>query len=342
MAHELTQLEDGTYSMIRAHNSDTSWHGLETVLPADATFDTWADHPVFDWKIQRSKVRFAVSRDPATPLVEMPDRHVLFRSDTLAPLSVVGDGYKIVQPRQVLEFFRDVCEANHLTMDTAGVIRNGQKFWALARTGHEFDASTPGRATDLVKQYVLLASSADSSMATTAKHTSLRVVCSNTFHANIGNGEAAVKVRHSTDFDAAQVKMDLGLMSEDFDKLGEYASEMAHASLTVTDAIRWYVELLTGKYDMTDEEVSQFATKSRVFRQFWEGYTTGPGNEPTVWGAFNGVTYTVDHLKGRGFDTRFDSAQFGQGATLKASAWQHAVRVIEGAKQASQLIAAVQ
>lgn len=340
MAHELYQLADGSYSMLRAHDSDTSWHGLETILPADATFDDWAGHPVFDWRIQRSKVRFNIDRQGTQ--LEMPSQHVLFRSDNHTPLSVVGDGYKIVQPKQVLEFFRDVCEANHLQMDTAGIIRNGQKFWALAKTGHEFNAAVEGRSTDLVKQYVLLASSADSSMATTAKHTSLRVVCSNTFHASINNGESAIKVRHSTDFNESQVKLDLGLMTADFDTMGDYAREMAKTQLTVTDAIRWYVELLTGKHDLTDEEVAEFSTKSRVFKQFWEGYTTGPGADASVWGAFNGVTFTVDHVRGRGFDTRFDSAQFGQGANLKQSAWDQAVKVIEGARQASQLIAAVQ
>lgn len=338
MAHELAQLADGSYSMIRSADSSTSWHGLETVLPLDATFDDWASHPVFDWKIQRSKVRFAVSRDPSAPLVESPDRHVLFRSDNHHPLSVVSSDYKIVQPRQVMEFFREVCEANHLTMDTAGVIRNGQKFWALARTGHEFNAATQGQ-TDLVKQYVLLASSADSSMATTAKHTSLRVVCSNTLHANIGNGESAIKVRHSTTFNEQQVKMDLGLMTEDFDNFAEQAQEMARTSITVPDALQWYATLLTGKYDMTEAEVAEWCGKSRVFKQFWESYTTAPGNEPTVWGLVNGITHALDHKKGRSFDTRFDSAQFGTGAKLKSDAWDMATAVINGARQTSQLLA---
>ena len=40
------------------------------------------------------------------------------------------------------------------------------KFWALARTGNEINV---GSNRDVVKQYVLLASSCDSSMATTAR-----------------------------------------------------------------------------------------------------------------------------------------------------------------------------
>ena len=332
MAHELAQLTDGTYSMLRSEDTDISWHGLETVIPADAPFDTWLNHQVFDWKINRSKVRYAVSRDPDVPLVEMPSQHVLFRSDNHKPLSTVSEDYHVVQPRQVLEFFQDLCAQNHLKLDTAGYIRNGVKFWALARTGNEVNI---GANRDVVKQYVLLASSCDSSMATTAKHTSLRVVCSNTFHASINNGEAAVKVRHSREFNETEVKMNLGLMDAEFVQLGEYANEMSRVMLQPTDAVRWFAELISNKVGLTDEEVFDIANKSRVHKSLWDSYVRAPGAQPTLWGCFNGVTYTVDHVRGRSFDTRFDSAQFGAGASLKKTAWDKAAALIEGIRAAN-------
>ena len=43
-------------------------------------------------------------------------------------------------------------------LETAGVLRNGAHYWALARMDGEFDI-----AGDKVKQYLLLASSADGS-----------------------------------------------------------------------------------------------------------------------------------------------------------------------------------
>ena len=67
-------------------------------------------------------------------------------------------------------------------------------------------------------------------------------------------------------------------------------------------------------------------------------YTKAPGAEPTLWGAFNSATHMVDHVRGRGFDTRFDSAQFGSGATLKQKAWESATAVIHAAKTASTVI----
>lgn len=332
MAHELEQLNDGTFSVLRAEDSETHWHRLETIIPTNAPFDAWLNSPVFDWEIQRSKVRYATSRDPDAAMSEMPAQHVLFRSDKKTPLSIVSEDYHVVQPRQVLEFFKDFCEKNHLTMDTAGYIRGGVKFWALASTGNAFSVG----AKDLVKQYVLLASSCDSSMATTGKHTSLRVVCSNTFHASINNGETAVKVRHSRDFSETRMAVDLGLMDDDFAHMGRTANEMATFKLPVVDAITWFAELVSGRINMEVDEVTDIANRSRVFKSLWNSYTTAPGNEPTLWGAFNAVTHNVDWVKGRSPSTRFDTAQFGAGAALKQAAWEKAVSVIDGIRCIAQ------
>lgn len=323
MAHELEVMADGTYSMARAANSDESWHGLENVIPENADFDTWFDRSGMNFNILRAPVEYTTPFD-STHVME--SKHVLYRSDNLKPLSVVSDNYNIVQPRQVLEFFRNLCSENGLTMDTAGVIRGGVKFWAMARTGEQLTVGN----NDIVKQYVLLATSADYSMATTAKHTNMRVVCSNTFHASINNGEAAVKVRHSRAFDEQAVKLDLGLMDTEFRSMGYLANEMAKVSLSRLDAARWFAELLEER-TMTEEEFSDYVNDSRIFKQFWNGYRRGPGASDTLWGAFNGVTYVIDHVKGRSSDTRINSAWFGAGASLKERAWQKATQFLQAA-----------
>lgn len=320
MAHELQLMEDGTYSMARSERGDRTWHGLENVIPADAPFDTWFDRSGLNFEIRRAPVEYG---DGETHC-RMDSRSVLFRGDNWAPLSVVSSDYNIVQPRQVLEFFRDLCDQNHLHMETAGCIRGGLKFWAMASTGHQAFIGT----SDVIKQYVLLASSADSSMATTAKHTAMRVVCSNTFHANVNNAEPAIRVRHSTKFSEVNVKLNLGLLDQEFDSMTSLAVDMHRRGVTPTEAMRWYAELLTGKDDLTNEQVLEFAEASRLFKGFMEGYERGPGAEQSAWGLFNGVTYVVDHVRGRGYDTRLDSAWFGQGASLKTAAWNNALALV--------------
>lgn len=89
---------------------------------------------------------------------------------------MVSQRYKVVQPREVLEFYRDLSEVAGFELETAGVLKAGRRFWALARTGK----STALKGNDTVHGYLLLATSCDGTLATMAIPTSVRVVCNNT------------------------------------------------------------------------------------------------------------------------------------------------------------------
>lgn len=321
MAHELYLMADGTYAMARAADTEPSWHRLENVIPADAPFETWLDRSGMDFRIHSAPAEFTIDGI----VNSVPDRKVLYRSDTQRALSVVSNDYNIVQPTDVLNFFRELCEKYHLKMDTAGVIRGGVKFWALASTGVEINVGT---GVDHVKQYILLASSADASMATTAKHTTKRVVCSNTFHASVNNGEAAIRVSHARAFDANEVKINLGLLSDEFENFGVMASTMHDARVTDMDARRWYAEMFSGKTDLSAEDVDTYASSSRLFKGAFDSFQKAPGAEQTIWGLFNGITHMVDHTRGRTVDSKLDSSMFGAGVQLKQVAWKKALATV--------------
>jgi phage/plasmid-like protein (TIGR03299 family) len=61
-------------------------------------------------------------------------------------------------------------------LETAGVLKEGRKLWAPARTGQ----SALLKGGDEVRGYLLLATACDGTLATTAQFTSVRVVCNNT------------------------------------------------------------------------------------------------------------------------------------------------------------------
>jgi len=317
-------------TMVRNAETQVSWHGKESIIPADAAFDDWFDASGLNYKVLRSKVRYAVTRDADETLAyeTMDSRHVLFRSDTLKPLAVVGDEYKVVQPKQVLEFFRDLCDTNRLVMDTAGVLAGGRRVWALARTGQQITVG----GFDAVKAYVLLATSYDTSMSTVAKPTSVRVVCNNTLTMAYNNAEASIRVPHSATFNPDQVKLDLGLVEDAFTAFGVSANLMHEREIVPSAAARWYAELLLDLKDpITDLQFAE-VSDNRVLRQLMTSFDRAPGAEQTMWGLLNGVTYTVDHVRGRGYDTRMNSAWFGAGDLLKRKAYDKAAndqRILE-------------
>jgi hypothetical protein len=75
----------------------------------------------------------------------MDDRFVLVRSDTHAALSVVSSHYQIVQPREVLEFYRELMMLYGYTLETAGALDGGRK-----------SAADDGEKQDELAAYVLL------------------------------------------------------------------------------------------------------------------------------------------------------------------------------------------
>ncbi len=138
---------------------------------------------------------------------------MLYRSDTKAPLSAVSKRFQVVQPHDVLEFYRDLTEAGSFELKTAGVLKEGRKLWALAKTGQR--ACLKGR--DRVNGYLLLATACDGTLATTAQFTSVRVVCNHTLAIALREGDGVVKVPHRGQFDPQAVKRQLGIAVSGWD-----------------------------------------------------------------------------------------------------------------------------
>jgi phage/plasmid-like protein (TIGR03299 family) len=173
------------------------WHGLGNKLTANQPIEVWAQQSGLAFEIKEAPVRFmSESIGSLGTIMSFPEQKVLYRSDTKAPLSVVSERYKVVQPREILEFYRDLTEISGFELETAGVLKFGRKIWALAKTNQ----SATLKGNDIVNGYVLLATACDGTLATTAQFTSIRVVCNNTLAVALANGSGAVKVPHSTSF----------------------------------------------------------------------------------------------------------------------------------------------
>jgi phage/plasmid-like protein (TIGR03299 family) len=253
----------------------------------------------------------------------MDDRFVLVRSDTHAALSVVSGDYQIVQPREVLDFYRELMDRHGYALETAGALDGGRKVWALARTGVTGTADTGGK--DKLAAYVLLATSCDKTLATTAAFTSIRVVCNNTLFFAMDDVKAKrrpqVKVPHNLRFNADRVKRELGLMDKAWSGFIEQVRKMAGYPMK-SDAASFFVEdLLLPKDSKSLSNKAQREHKTIV-----DLFKSAPGQDldsakETLWGAVNAVTYYVDHVRSTTPGDRLDSAWFGAGYTLKEEAW---------------------
>ena len=115
-----------------AYVGEQPWHGLGNKLAPQQSIEVWKQQAGMDWTIEESEVRFISGKGGIGAINAFPENKVLYRSDTKAPLAVVSHRYKVVQPGEVLEFYRDLTATGGFELETAGVLREGRKFWALA------------------------------------------------------------------------------------------------------------------------------------------------------------------------------------------------------------------
>ena len=168
MSHELTVRADGAVEFAYLASDGTPWHGLGQALENGTSLDGWRTAAGMDWAIRRSAVRYNVTRggeNDAAGFIELPEQHVLFRSDNKAPLGVVSNKYKVVQPGEVIEFFRDIARAGGLELSAAGTIYGGKRFWATAKIGE----SSPTSVRDTIGGYLLIMPAIAYLRPTTAK-----------------------------------------------------------------------------------------------------------------------------------------------------------------------------
>lgn len=316
MSHELTET-NGIVEM--AYVGDTPWHGLGQKLEAGASIETWKTAAGMDWQIKRSRVRYGAGDAQRT----YDDAHVLFRSDTKDALSVVGSGYKIVQPGAVLDFFAEFAQAAGANLETAGTLFGGRRFWALAKLGGE--ESIIGN--DVVAQYLLLASSCDGSSKTEARETAIRVVCNNTISlALTGKTKHSIKVSHRSIFDPAWVKRELEATGGNFSAFVKAARALAKVRVDNVKAEAFIASLLAAK--TTREDVSDTPAYQAILGLF-NGQAIGAdlaAAEGSAWGLLNAVTQYVDHsARAKTTEHRIASAWFGNGDSLKTQALEMAM-----------------
>lgn len=298
----------------------TPWHGLGVYLDPKASFVDWMKTAQLDWTINISPVMYT---DENGVHRSMPNRFVMHRSDSGTALSIASERFKPVQPRTIIDFFRDLVATQGFRLETVGTLKNGKYIWGLAKVGKMAFIDAHDNV-DPIRAYLLLSTICQPGFATTARFTSVRVVCNNTLqYALLDGNKNAVRIPHIEDFDSAAVKKALGLGVSSFEQFILKARELAAAKITNEEALDFFLHV-AGDPLLEPEDPRQSTTVVHMQRAFTE-YPGIPGlhtTNGTLWGALNVVTRHVDFARpNRGVGGRLTSAWFGSGARTKEHAW---------------------
>lgn len=299
-----------------AFQGETPWHKLGSQVDKNDSLEVWLEKGGLNWQAIKSPVYY---KDAENNL-HQGDSQVIYRSDTKAQLGVVTDRYKVVQPKEVIEFYRDLVGVNGWHLDVVGSLDGGKKVWALAKTEESFRVLG---TVDKVDTFLLLATSFDGKMATVGKFSSCRVVCNNTLTMSLGDKLAKISVGHNTTFNSQKMKEELGLVVNATSQLEEEANILAKARLSNKDSVNFIIKMLAGD----DVKVEDFSTRqANIIKNVFDLYAgrgkgaTLPSSDGTAWGLLNAITEHVDHHQGANDNNRLRNSWLGQGELLKVSA----------------------
>jgi phage/plasmid-like protein (TIGR03299 family) len=317
-----------------SYKGATPWHGLGVNVEETATGAEMLVKAGMNWQVQRRAIAMRGDlTNPATDATKMLKEplagyRAIVRSDNDHVFQVSTDRYQIVQNAEVVEIFREYCEAGHATMETVGALEGGNKVWALARLNGGSTATLAGN--DELRGYMMFATSHDGSLRTIAKPTQVRVVCWNTLSIALGDGVPQFRLKHSAKFTDArkeEARVMMGMASQQVAKTNAAADALSHVNIDHSDWLN-FMDRLMGE-TVLDPKTAQL---SRMAADIQDATLTSPGStltsaKGTLWGAVNGVTFYTDHMRGRTQDTRLSSAWFGDSDLLKRTAMNTALEM---------------
>lgn len=338
-----------------AWKGEAPWHGLGVKVTNDMTGLQMLQASKMDWKVQRRALAMRSSDGTGLITDSLSEFRAIVREDTNEVFQVATNRYHPIQNQQVVEFFREFCEAGHATMDVVGGLKGGAIVWALAKLNGNGASDCNIGGVDPMKGYMLMVTSHDGSLRTICQATDIRGVCWNTISAIITDKSNQFMMKHSSKWTPAradEAKRVMGMATIQIQQNHELFNKLAKVAVDDKGREEYVIRLLGGESllaqvaanttgdhaqagaSVLDSIVNKDAKAKdgdassdlgRLGKAILEAIVTSPGSElitakNTLWGAINGVTYHVDHERGRSQDTRLAGAWFGDGDRLKRDA----------------------
>lgn len=326
------------------------WHGQGTVF----------DHKVTDSSemLRLAHCDFDVLTEPVRLFGEEVGTHkVAYRSDTRQALGVVGEGFSILQNADAFALLNKLAGDGEIQFETAGALGNGQTVWAQALIP---DLTFSIRGDD-VKTHMTVLNGHDGNTALKVMPVTTRIVCANTLacaqhehkEARKGNRSSNVKVgytikhtSHMEDRIHAMVQAYNALREDTLFVKGcmDYLAGESFTSKQKQEFFGFVVDPTKDESakakELSDRAKTVRANKLSLLEQALEHETNQTEATKGTWfGLLNAATFYFDHLaqvRNRGGEDdnrsddalRFESSQFGSGATMKQAAFGKAMEMV--------------
>lgn len=278
--------------------------------------------------IKLSGLDFTVERQPITPAgssILIPNKWVTIRTDTGAPLGIVGPSYKVAQNKDAFSFADTIVDSGEAKWETAGVMRGGTWTFISMELDH-LEIQVPGDPSPM-KTYLLVINSHDGSRKIGGYVVRVRTVCQNTSELARKGAISRFEIKHSGTLEGkiAEARKALGIAFKNTEIVKELTAKLASTKL-LDKQVR---EIFEGSVWPLDPDLTDIAKDKHHSALAFQNYLSSPnleGIRGTAWGAYNAVTEHVDHgttYRGRtssAEDVRADALLFGGGRAAKERA----------------------
>jgi phage/plasmid-like protein (TIGR03299 family) len=292
-------------------STQTAWHGLGQIVGGAMTAQEAIRLAHLDYEVVKVP-NFAYHNGE---FLNTPASFSTLRTDTNQILGDrIGKNYTIVQNLEAFDFFDSITQAGEAMYETAGVLGIGEKIFVTAKMP---DTIRIAGTDDLTEVYVLLTSSHDGSGSIIAAVTPVRVCCQNTLNMALSNTINRVAIRHTSVVKdrLAEAHKVLGISKVFVQEANECFNHLSNKYVS-DDSVK---ELIRNLFNEQERDSTRI---KNIEDAVLECYFTGVGQEKivgTAWGAINGITFYLDHVKNyRNDATKFDNI-IGGSSTLVAT-----------------------
>ena len=339
MVANIATKSNGEVRMAHTDNVEPWWGiGNKITDPTDQELTLKEANMDFEYLVRTPKITLTVEPTdslthawPCTQDSKWCRAIVVRESDgTETEISQCGTVWKPHQPSDIIEFYRQISQSFDLRLETAGVLGNFHKIWAMARVPEKIRV-----IDDEVHTFISFITGVRGTATYTAGHT-CAIVCQNTMQIALSEG-SAVKYTHHQELDVDAAVRNLNIDMSAFQKYETQAVRMAHTRAKPELAAKYFQELLLGPRIPDwygDKEDNRMVKYSREYDQLQNALFNSPGQrmvsrDQTVYGLLNAATFWTDHSRRtkNGGDGRASSILTGESARIKRRAWDMAVRL---------------
>src|SRR3989304_425621 len=311
MAHNLNMNEEGKASMM--YTGETPWHKQGVFLGENAVRAEEA--------IKAANMEWEVSLHPIysgfAEIKEVDDFKAVIRQDTGEVLGIRKQKYTPYQNKDAFKVLDPFIGEGKAVWHTAGVLGKGERVWIQAKLPGYIEVTK----NDIIEKYFLLVNSHNGSTGIKLLFSPQRVVCQNTLQMALVSGQSSImNIKHTKNHEIKikQALKVLGLVEKIAEDFENDAKKMYEFKMSDADIDAYLADIINITKEAKDK-VELYKDKSYIrYRDYLEGGvgTDIPGVKGSLWGAYNGVTESIDHPTRKVKDL-LQYSQFGEGEVIK-------------------------